>query len=503
MAKISKQILKEVLGERLAKIPVNLLDNNFFKQVNFINDPAKRKALWCTRRAAKSYTGGLYMIKEAYENPGVNVLFIGLTRSSAEGICWKDILKVIDKKHNLNIKFNETKLTATLPNGSIIWLAGVDTRPDEMDKLLGKKYRLVILDEASLYSIDLHRLCYGILGPALVDNDGTLCILGTSSDIVQGLFFDITQGTEVGWSIHTWSALDNPYIADQWQTELNDIKLNRPLFMETNLFKQWYLNQWVIDESKKVYKFTNNRNLYSNIPHYNTGTWTYTLGVDLGHSPDPSAFVVSAFHDYDRVLYFIDSYSQLEMDITDVANKIKYFTKRYGIYKVMIDGANKQAVAEMQKRHDLSLKNADKTGKAHFINLMNADFVQGYIKVNPNTCNDLIKEYDELTWQVKAGQIIIPRKEKDGLANHLCDAALYNWRECYQFLSTKEPKKINLKDEWVRLSEQSLYDSMEKEEERKQQEDKALDFEAIGNMDPYNSYEENAARYYIDKRKAI
>lgn len=502
MAKVSKSLIKEVLDSRLVKVPFNLLDPNFIKQNNFINDPIKRKALWCTRRAAKSYTGGLYMVKEAYETPGVNILYIGLTRASAEGICWKDILKVIDKKHNLNIKFNETKLTATLPNGSVIWLAGVDTKPDEMDKLLGKKYKLVILDESSLYSIDLRRLCYGILGPALIDQNGTLCMLGTSSDIIQGLFFDITQGIEAGWSVHSWTAMDNPYIAEQWKLELDDIKQNRPLFMETNLYKQWYLNQWVIDESKMVYKFNNQRNLYNYLPHYNSGSWTYTLGVDLGHSPDPSAFVVSAFHEYDRVLYIIDTFAKLEMDITDVANKIKYFTKLYPIYKTMIDGANKQAVAEMQKRHDLSLKNADKTGKSHFINLMNADFIQGYIKVNPNTCNELIDEYNKLTWKVKGGTIAIPREEKAGLANHLCDAALYNWRECYQFLSTKEPVKINLVQEWAKIAEQSLYEAMEKEEERKQQDDRTLDFETIDNMDPFNSYEQNATRYYLDKRKS-
>jgi hypothetical protein len=60
--------------------PNDLFDPRFPQQKNFVADPAKLKALWCTRRAAKSYTAGLYMVKEALENPGVNCLFIGLTR---------------------------------------------------------------------------------------------------------------------------------------------------------------------------------------------------------------------------------------------------------------------------------------------------------------------------------------------------------------------------------------------------------------------------------------
>src|ERR1035437_10453263 len=86
----------------------DLFDKEFPQQNNFIKDPARLKALFCTRRAAKSYTAGLYMIHEALANPGCNCLFIGLTSSSAKGIIWKDILKVIDRKYKLGARFNIT-----------------------------------------------------------------------------------------------------------------------------------------------------------------------------------------------------------------------------------------------------------------------------------------------------------------------------------------------------------------------------------------------------------
>src|ERR1017187_5181790 len=80
----------------------------FPEQRKFIDDPARHKALHCTRRAAKSYTAGLYMVETCLKYPESNCLFVGLTRQSALDIIMKDILKVVDRKHQLQIHFNNT-----------------------------------------------------------------------------------------------------------------------------------------------------------------------------------------------------------------------------------------------------------------------------------------------------------------------------------------------------------------------------------------------------------
>lgn len=419
--------------------PTDIFDSNFPQQKNFVDDPAKLKALWCTRRASKSFTAGLYMIYECLMNPGVNCLFIGLTRLSAKGIIWKDILKVLEKKYNLGAQFNSTELTMTFPNGSIIWLTGVDADEDEMDKLLGKKYRLVCLDESSFYTINLHRLVYGILKPAVADPNmhgdrGTICLMGTSSNFTQGLFYDITNKVEPGWSLHTWTAQDNPYVAKQWQEELDEIQRERPLFMETPLFKQWYLNQWVIDTEKLVYKLNTDRNLFDKRPDkLRPEGWSYVLGVDLGYEDD-SAFVVCAFHEHDFTLYAVNTFNKKHMDITDVATKIRELVTQYSIGKIIVDGADKQAVEEMRRRHSLALEPAEKIGKSDFIEIMNAELIQGKIKVN-NKCTNLINEMMGLVWKTTGDIIDLPRKEHPSLPNHLCDAFLYAWRYCYSYMA--------------------------------------------------------------------
>lgn len=452
----------EALRARLKnQYSFKLEDVAFPKQLEFIDDQARLKALFCTRRAAKSYTGGLYLIREALALPGCNVLYIGLTRQSAHGIVWKDILRELDRKYNLNIKFNETLLTATLPNGSVIWVTGADTDEQEMNKLLGRKYRLVILDEASMFSVNMHQLVYGILKPATADQRGTICLLGTSSNITRGLFYDITTQKEAGWSLHQWSAHDNPHVAKQWQEELDDIAKNRPLFQNTALFRQWYLNQWVIDEDAKVYKFDNQRNKSLNLPIRDT-PYHYVLGIDLGHSPDPSAFVISAYHDESNILYFTHAEKHLKMDVTDVANKIKELDNRYHFDVKVIDGSNKMAVEELNQRHKVNVVPADKLGKEHFINLMNAEFIQKRIMCLPSTIS-LQDELETLVWVTDGGKVKEPRKEHPSLSNHLTDAALYNWRYTFTYLHSIpekgpvwgsqedwEPKHIGRLEEAVR-----------------------------------------------------
>lgn len=472
-----------------------LLDKRFTRQTEFILHPARRKALFCTRRSAKSYTGGLYLVKEALEHDNSNCLYLGLTRLSAKGIIWKDILKTIDKKNHLGMTFNGTELTATTTNSSVIYATGVDADEDEMEKLLGKKYRLIIIDEAASYTVDLRRLVYGILGPSVVDQGGTICLLGTSGDLTQGLFYDITTGAEPGWTLFQWTAHDNPYVAKQWQEELDDIRQNRPLFMDTPLFKQWYLNLWVVDTEKLVYRFSAQKNIFQALPHHH-GNWNYVLGVDLGYSPDPSAFVLCAFHDHDPHLYLLETFKKTEMDITDVANRIKLYQSRFDIFKVVIDGANKQAVEEIQKRHGIALTTADKAGKSDFIQIMNAEFIQEKIKLS-SSCSDLIEEYAKLIWQLDGEKIDLPRKENPNCSNHLTDAALYAWRFCYQFLSAAPAPKIDPRRQWRELSQRMAEDNIDRDAKRQQEEERneiSMDTAMLDN-------DQDVAKYFINRRR--
>ena len=428
------------LNRLAANAPKKFYDPNFTAQTNFLEDEAPLVAGFCTRRAGKSYGVGLKLLATCYDNPGVNCIYISLTRDSAKRIMWKDVLKIINRRMGLGIKFNETSLTASFPNGSILYLVGMDSDEKEKEKALGQKFKLAVIDEAGSFTTNLRSLVYGILKPALSDLRGQLLMIGTPSNFIKGLFYEVTQGVEPGWSLHKWTAFDNPYQVDAWKQEILEIERDRPLFKETPLFQQHYLGLWVIETDKLVYKFNQDRNIYEKRPdNVKPDGWSYVLGVDLGYEDD-SAFVLCAFHENHPILYCMNSFSKKHMDITDVATKIKEYLAQYQIGKIIIDGADKQSVEEMRRRHTLPLEPAEKQGKADFIELMNADLIQGNIKVHyKNT--DLIAEMGGLIWKTTGDIIDIPRKEHPSLPNHRCDAFLYAWRYCYNYMFEPIVKK--------------------------------------------------------------
>lgn len=433
----SKSLIAKELEKRSVKEIPRFFTGEFVLQEEFIKHPSRFKALFCTRRFGKSYTGGLYAVKEAYENPGCKVLLIALTRDSAKGIFWNDVLRPINRKFKLNMKFNQTELSATLPNGSVIRLLGVDADENEKDKILGQKYKLAVIDEAASYSIDLRHLVYGILKPAMADLHGTIVMLGTPGNLTKSLFFDVTNGIETGWHVVKATTFDNPFMADKWRQEIEELKANQPYIIETPMFRQMYLGEWVIDSDALVYKFNSDRNIYENLPMYKSGDWQYVLGVDLGYE-DASAFVVVAFHEHSKTLYVVDTFAQKHMDITDVATAIKGYRTKYNISKIVVDNANKQAVEEIQKRHQLSLTPADKTGKSDFIEIMNSELICGNIKLHSKAAYALAQEWQNLIWKEKGTK----REENPSCDNHMSDACLYAWRYCYNYLGQRPSKPL-------------------------------------------------------------
>lgn len=465
----SQRSLLEEYAARLAaqKAIPDILDYKFPQQVAFIKDPSNKKVLFCTRRSAKSYTAGLYLVQEALNNPGCNCLFIGLTRDSAKAIIWKDILTVIDRKFDLKASFNQTELAMTFPNGSVIKVIGIDADEKEMHKLLGRKFRLVCIDEASMYTVNVSNLVYGILGPAMVDpnmegQSGTICLMGTASDFPRGLFYDITTGKEQGWKLFVWSAFDNPYVSRQWGDAIEKIKLERPAYMETPQYKQWYLNEWVIDDEKLVYRFNMQKNLCKEIPkHLDLSLWSFILGVDTGWEDD-SAFVLTAYHLHDPNLYVLRVYKRKKMTFDEVATKIQEFMADsfYAPHKIVIDGANKQGVESMRQRSAIPFEFADKQDKVTFIELCNSDLIQGKIKILDTAENRFLwEEMSSLVWVTDGDKIKYPKKEHPNLPNHLCDAHLYSWRCGYHYASMqKETKIIKYSREWYSKQNEQIWE---------------------------------------------
>src|SRR5574340_651308 len=399
---------------------LNVLSGAFPQQLAVIHDPSPFKAEFCTRRAAKTYTWGLEAVDDSFTHSRARYLFLGLVREEARKMFWVDVLQDIDARYpGIGISFNESRLEATTPNGATI-----------------------MIDEAQDWQhTNLHDLVFEVLKPAVADWRGSITIAGTPGRVAKGLFFDVTQGRVKGWSLHKWTTFDNPYMAEKWRAEIDDLKERFPGIEETPAFRRNYLGEWVIDESNLVYKYRAGHNDFLALPaDLSPAGWHFVLGVDLGYNDD-SAFVLGAYHTASPVLYLLEAYKEKGMDVTAVANRIKSYQAARAVETVVIDGANKQAVAEMANRHGLSLIPTEKVGKSDFIEIMNAEFLVGpRVLVDPAKCKPLVEEYGGLVWADKDTK----REEHPACPNHATDAALYLWRYTYAYASrpvTAPPKE--------------------------------------------------------------
>lgn len=454
------RVLAEV--QRYASRPhLRLVDPKFTKQAAFIRSKAKLKAAKCTRRAGKSYGIGLALYKAAIDHPGSTSLYLALTRDSARNIMWNDVMKTIAKKHDLGADFNETHLRVTLPNGSEIKLAGADASKEEMEKYLGGKYPLIVIDEAGSFKQDLRKLIYENLEPAVADYDGTIIVIGTPTALTQSFFFEVTQPQverrERGWEVHEWNTFDNPYMDAKWRKIIDRKIAANPRVMETPAYRRMYLGEWVIDIDGLCYKYSHDRNFLQSLP---TGDRYMTvLGVDLGYE-DASAFVICQYSFVDKNLYIIDAYKQTNMDITAVAERIKFLIQKYDPAKIVIDNAAKQSVEEMRRRFNLPLDPADKTGKSDFIDIMSSELVAGVIKVLPGA-EALSKEWGSLIWDRDKLERTKKREEHPACENHLADAALYAWRYCYNYMSQDDSPEIKTDEqrveEWFEQEAEKLH----------------------------------------------
>lgn len=472
-----RALAKEELIRRKS-IP-KLLDVCFDKQVAFIKDPSKRKALFVARRSGKSFTLAAYMILCALQNPRVKVLYIGLTKTSAENAMWTHTIEEICREFNIEHIYNRNTKTVSFKNGSTIRLTGADASPAEMARLLGGKYFLVAVDECQSYSQDLRELINTNLGPAVADyatinNGGVICMAGTPGNkLGDHYWYQVTKEgeREPGWSVHHWDCLDNPHMKENILAQWEDFRVRHgDNYKDTTWFKQQWMCQWVIDDIAKVYKFTEaNLLLESLTPEQRRqndlvlearvksdiatiqslrdvdSKWKYVLGVDLGWT-DPNGFVVGAYSNNDRVFYIVESHKIQGITVDEIAGIVSSLHDKYKFRSMVVDtgGGGKLVAETMRQRYQLPFKAADKAGeKAARIAAMNSDFVTKHIKIVPGSNEGLIKEWNELVVDhIKQQQGIF--KEADKYHNHLADAALYCFNEARHFNAkedepTKEP----------------------------------------------------------------
>jgi|SRR6185503_11503212 len=412
----------------------------FKQQIDFIRSDARYKVARCTRRSGKTTALAHYLIEECLSHRRANCVYISKTRNSAKDIVWQ-ILKDLVVDNDLKVKVNETDLTIKFfKTESILKLYGADNLRD-MEKRRGMKLRLAIIDEAQLFNNDVRTLCNDILSIALSDQQGTLCLSGTPSPSCGGFFYE-KDNTE-GYEKHFWSWRDNKFyinsamennkrLKDSEEIMLQDLKEKGQDINDPSVRREWF-GEWVRSEDLMVYKYSRAKCDYKVLPNFTH----YTLGIDIG-SNDSDAIICWGSSTEFREAYVVEQFKKSKQNITELAHQIQRFIDKYKPYSIRMDGGGlgKKIHEELNFRYSFSIQIAEKERKFEFITLMNNDIEQGFVKIQDHT--PLAEEMKILTKDEEKYRDGI-LKEDQRYSNDCCDAALYAWRDLYNFRFKEKP----------------------------------------------------------------
>jgi hypothetical protein len=426
-------------------------------QKSFLRDKCRKKGLLAPRRTGKSWAICAKLFIQCLTVPYSNCVYATLTKGAARGILWA-LMHRYNDEFGLGIKFNNTNLTATFANKSHIALVGAENH-GEIDKLRGQGYDIVCIDECKSFPADvLEEFIDEVIVPALLDRGGELILAGTPGAILQGPFYDVTcgrlgvthkrfgakweKGKRFEYSVHKWKLSDNTSLPDL-EKDATEWKDSKGLADDDPRWIREYLGEWIASDDALVYKYNkygDGRNDFIPRGVKNYGLqeegYEYILGIDIGFD-DPTAFVVIACKPTDRNLYVLHGEKTSHLTVPEIADKIIELQNAYGGFAAIVcdfGGLGKTVWETIMAQYGIPLIPAKKSEKLDYIELLNSDFLGGFVKIKDGT--PLATELKTLQFDHTG------IKEHPSCPNHLCDALLYVWRysyHTYRESATKEP----------------------------------------------------------------
>lgn len=362
--------------------------------------------------------------------PGSYCLYITTAREEAKKTIWPGI-QDIDKALGLNLQYKQNTGEVVLPNGSQILLQGAGSKR-ECEKARGKKYPIVVIDEAQNFGDLLHYLINEIIEPATLDYQGQILLTGTPNAACAGPFFEVATGIESGWNTHSWTWQDNPHLPESTDEWLNALRERRGWTETTPAYLREYMGRWIRDDKTLVFDF---RSSLNTVPKFDISQelskdWEYVLGVDIGFN-DPTAFCVLAYSYQAGQVRVVESYKEEALIPSEAAARVEEIRERFPINRVVVDtgGIGKGYAEEFQQRFHIPVKPAKKTEKATYLSYLNGDFRTGALKIAVDKNSELLDEVRLLQWDLN--KLSHNKFDFDkSFQDHLCDAMLYAWREC-------------------------------------------------------------------------
>jgi len=236
-------------------------------QEKILQSTARFRVVMCGRRFGKSELSQVEIISNALQ--GMKVAYITPTYKLA---------KTFFEKLTQCVPFenNKSDLTIHFPNeGTVEFFTG-----ERLDNLRGRKFHLVVIDEASFIS-NLEDGWLNSIRPTLTDYQGRALFLSTPRG--KNYFYSLyMKGGQRDWESFKFTTYDNPYILT---SEINDAKAQLP----NTVFEQEYManpmenaaNPFGAEHINKcTVNISNNEPMFYGIDLAKSFDWTVIIGLD-------------------------------------------------------------------------------------------------------------------------------------------------------------------------------------------------------------------------------
>jgi hypothetical protein len=433
-------------------------------QRRVLADKSRLRTLCCSRRAGKTAILAR-IIAITLMDSGFDewTCFGARTLGIAKDIMWNE-LHALNERYSLAWKMNDSDLSIVTARGGRFRLFGVNDRKS-LEKVRGKKYRLVICDEASTYEEHLKFLIRDCFDPGTKDLDGGIILSGTPGYVKVGYWYEASQGIVKGWSNHHWTIRDNVYI-DDVERKLRETREAFGYTEDHPTYITEYLGQWADNSSLLVCEYLQTRNNIDALPDGYSLTWRHVIGMDYG-SVDACAWVVIAVDPYSDERFVVHDYAESGLIVDESVEYTRKLVEKYQTTYVVCDpgGGGKPFYETFNAKHgerlQCQIRSAEKTDLLGRIRLLNAELRTGRLKFVASECAGVTGEMRRLLWKDERKEVIV---EGASITMDRFDAALYALSETLTWRAKDKPPA---------LDSVSLAESRAREERRKRAQSKS------------------------------
>jgi len=264
-------------------------------------DTTRFRVVVAGRRFGKTHLSIRELCWHARE-PNKEVWYIAPTYKMARQIVWR---KLKNRLQDLNwiTKTNETELSITLRNGSIISLKGADN----YDSLRGVGLDFIVLDEFA----DIDPLAwYETLRPTLSDKGGRALFIGTPKGIGNWAY-EIYQNSldNDAWKSYSFTTIDGGRVPE---SEIESAKRD----LDERTFRQEYLATFETFSGRIYYAFDRTQN----VRKYE-GATPEVIYVGMDFNIDPMSAVVALRHG--DTLHIIDEVRLFSSNTQEAVSEVK------------------------------------------------------------------------------------------------------------------------------------------------------------------------------------